>query len=77
MFSKCVVLKTLPDISKWDVNNMDNMSYMFENCSSLTLLPDISKWDVDVRKKAKNVDISFMFKGCSKNLVIPKKFNIN
>ena len=77
MFSKCVILKTLPDISKWVVNNVDNMSYMFENCSSLTLLPDISKWDVGVGKKAKNVDLSFMFIGCNKSLFIPKKFIIN
>jgi len=45
------------------------MNYMFENCSSLISLPDISKWDISKIKEMKD-----MFKGCSKSLVIPKKF---
>ena len=29
MFSECKSLSSLPDISKWNTNNVTNMSYMF------------------------------------------------
>ena len=45
MFYNCSSLISLPDISKWDVTNVKDMSKMFENCSSLLSLPKISKWD--------------------------------
>ena len=45
LFSGCISLMSLPDISKWDTRKVTNMSYMFKNCSSLIKLPDISKWD--------------------------------
>jgi len=35
MFSKCLSLSSLSDISKWNTNNVTNMSYMFYRCSSL------------------------------------------
>ena len=31
------------DLSKWNTNNVKDMSYLFYNCSSLSSLPDISK----------------------------------
>ena len=40
-------LFSLPDISKWNTNNVTNMRYMFYNCSSLSSLPDISKWNTN------------------------------
>ena len=43
MFSGCKSLSSLPDISKWNINNVKNMSFMFEGCKSLSSLPDISK----------------------------------
>ena len=40
-------LKALPDISKWDTKNVNDMSWLFCKCSSLKTLPDISKWNVN------------------------------
>jgi surface protein len=46
MFYKCKSLTSIPDISRWDIENVTSMSYMFCECSSLSSLPDISKWYV-------------------------------
>ena len=35
MFYGCSSLLNLPDISKWNTNNVTNMSGMFVGCSSL------------------------------------------
>ena len=40
-------LKKIPDISKWNIDNITNISCMFANCSSLEYLPDISKWNTN------------------------------
>ena len=45
MFSECSSLISIPDISKWNIDNVKDMRYMFSECSSLITLPDISKWD--------------------------------
>ena len=42
MFYGCSSLSSLPDISKWNTNNVKDMRYMFYGCSSLSSLPDIS-----------------------------------
>ena len=47
MFNNCSSLLSLPDISKWNTNNVTDMSFMFVNCSSLSSLPDISKWNTN------------------------------
>ena len=44
MFYGCSSLSSLPDISKWNTNNVTDMSWMFLGCPSLSSLPDISKW---------------------------------
>ena len=36
-----VLLLFLPDIQKWNTNNVTDISYIFSSCSSF--LPDISK----------------------------------
>ena len=41
MFYRCSSLTSLPDISKWNTNNVNDMSGMFSSCSSLTSFPDI------------------------------------
>ena len=41
MFYNCNSLKSLPDISEWDIESAD-ISYMFFNCSSFGLLSDNS-----------------------------------
>ena len=45
VFSGCSSLKSLPDISKWNISKVKDMSYAFADCNSLEILPDISKWD--------------------------------
>ena len=40
MFYGCKSLSSLPDISKWNINNVTDMSYMFYECSSLKSLPE-------------------------------------
>ena len=42
MFYNCESLSSLPDISKWNINNVIDISSMFYNCKSLLNLPDIS-----------------------------------
>ena len=43
IFCVCSSLKSLPDISKWNTNNVTDMSYMFFKCSSLSSVFDFSK----------------------------------
>ena len=43
MLYDCSSLLSLPDISKWNINSVTDMSGMFSYCSSLKSLPDISK----------------------------------
>ena len=67
IFYWCSSLSNLPDISKWNTNNVTDMRSMFSGCSLLSNLPDISKWNTN------NVtDMRSMFRGCLSN--IPKKF---
>ena len=40
MFEGCSSLESLPDISKWNTNNVTDMSRMFKGCELLKLLPD-------------------------------------
>ena len=59
LFYDCSSLISLPDISKWNINNVTNINNMFHNCLSLISLPDISKWNVN------NVtDINDVFRNC-------------
>ena len=47
LFSYCSSLSSLPDISKWNTNNVNDISDLFSGCSSLSSLPDISKWNTN------------------------------
>jgi len=59
IFKNCSDLSSLPDISKWNTNNITNIESMFELCSSLIELPDVSIWNTN------NVNnMSFMFNKC-------------
>jgi len=40
MFYGCSSLSNLPDISKWNTNNVTNMDSMFNGCSKLLKIPD-------------------------------------
>ena len=43
LFRGCKSLLSLPDISKWNTNNVIDMEGIFDGCKSLSSLPDISK----------------------------------
>ena len=45
MSSMCSSLKNLPDISKWNITNVNNKSFMFYGIT-LSDFPDISKWNL-------------------------------
>ena len=61
-----LTLKSLPNISKWNTINLNDMSSLFNGCLSLLSIPDISKWEI------KNVcDMQCVFKRCTKILTIP------
>ena len=40
----CNLLISLPDISKWNINNITDMREMFDNCSSLIYLSNLKKY---------------------------------
>jgi len=69
MFYGCSSLKSFPDISKWDILKITNISYIFRGCKSLNSLPNISIWNTSNLK-----DFGHMFDGCKDNLNIPNKF---
>ena len=46
MLYACSSLISLPDISKWNIDKVTDMSFMFSRCYSLISLPDISKWEI-------------------------------
>ena len=74
MFGECSSLSSLPDISKWNTNKVNDISFMFYRCSSLSSLPDISKWNIN------NVNNNIgMIGGCSNIIfskVIKSKFGL-
>ena len=59
-------LEIIPDISKWDMSNVTDVSYMFYECQVIRSLPNISKW-----KTNKFNDLSNLFLGCTKLLSFP------
>ena len=73
MFSGCSSLKSLSDISKWNTDNTNNMSYLFNECSSLEELPDISNWNTT---KVINMEKMFCFLSSLKSLPDISKWNI-
>jgi len=66
MFYGCSSLLSLPDISKWNISNADNISGMFCGCKSLSYIPNISKWDT-----SKIYDMSMLFAGCKSLEILP------
>ena len=74
IFYGCSSLISLPDISKWNTNNLIYKGGLFGGCSSLISLPDISKWNTN-----NVINMSFMFYGCSSLNSLPdlSKWNTN
>ena len=65
---------SLPDISKWNTNSLENMSSMFIGCMKLKSLPDISNWDTS------NVtNMSGIFCNCESLEILPdiSRWNTN
>ena len=55
MFRECKSLEALPDISKWNTKEVENMAQMFQNCEKLKEKPPIAKWDVTMLYNCKNI----------------------
>ena len=66
IFYGCSSLLSLPDISKWNTNNVTDMSSMFSECLSLSYLPNISKWSINNITSMRSI-----FYGCS-NIIFSK-----
>ena len=50
MFSYCIFLSDIPDISVWKIKKTNNLRGMFFMCNFVHL-PDISKWKIDKRSQ--------------------------
>ena len=57
MFSDCSSLSSLPDIIKWNTNNVINMKKMFTNC--LSLLSFFNRLDYKSQIIMSDLNISF------------------
>ena len=66
MFYNCISLKSLPDLSYWNTEKVQDISKMFYKCSSLNSLPDISKWNT-----RNIITMSGLFCGCKLLKVFP------
>ena len=42
----CKNLKSVGDLSNWDVSKVKDMCYMFYDCDQLKSVGDLSNWDV-------------------------------
>ena len=73
LFNECSSLISLPDISKWNISNVTDLSSIFYNCNSLISIPDISKWNFsDVI-----IGINNIFLECISSLLLPDISNKN
>ena len=69
MFNGCESLKSLPDISKWNIKNLKNISQMCFGCSSLEKYPNLSNWD------STNIEFKTdVFNGCTSLKPFPNYF---
>ena len=66
MFSGCILLKNLPDISNWDTSNVVDMSKMFMCLKHIISFPDISKWKI---QKVTTMEEMFYF--CTNLIFLP------
>ena len=59
MFYNCSLVSFIPDISKWKIIEIKNISYIFYNCISLVCIPNITKWNF-----SKNINYKNLFYNC-------------
>ena len=66
MFYDCINLKSVGDLSNWNVSNVKNMCYTFSGCEQLKSVGDISNWNV--------LNVEYMFDAFKKSGItnIPK-----
>ena len=70
MFLYCESLKSIPDITKWDISSVKDMTEMFKHCHELIDIPDISIWNIK-----DGISTAWMFDACKKiSKDIPLKF---
>ena len=55
--NKCSSLVSLPDISKWDTNNVIDMWGMFKSRSLLYSIPEALKWNIFSKNNPQFPDI--------------------
>ena len=48
MFYSCKSLSSLPDISKWNIEKVTDMSEMFKGCKKLTNIPQKYKGSCNI-----------------------------
>ena len=46
MFYYCEKIKSIGDLSNWNVSNVENMEAMFYSCEQLKSVGNLSNWDV-------------------------------
>ena len=66
LFYGCSSLELLPDISKWNINDVRDLSGIFYGCSSLKSIPDISSWNTN-----KVTNMTDLFRTCSSLKSLP------
>ena len=60
MFEYCDQLKSIGDLSKWNVSNVEYMNSMFQDCEQLKSVGDLSNWNVS---KVRSMDFMFNSSG--------------
>lgn len=58
-FANCHSLKSLGDLSGWDITQVSAISAIFSGCYNLEYVGEVGKWDVSGKVKLTNI-----FKGC-------------
>ena len=67
MFYGCESLTSMPNISRWNTDNVNNMSHMFYGCKLLIPISDIFSWTIKTER-----DILFLYKlPTLKNIYFP------
>ena len=69
LFSNCLSLEQIPDISKWNTSKVSQMNNIFYNCRSWESLKDISNWDLSNIKYLTDYIIKLNEKDCQTELL--------
>ena len=81
IFMNCSSLLSLPDISKWNLNNIKTINNILTGCSSLLSFPDILSWNLHNKLNKSYIynltkeSLSSQFSSIGKNII--ESDNIN